>query len=109
VIPCALIRNGGAHRNDINARLVPGQPSVPEKPNEITAIPELVDHLAEAKQVEGARVTIDAIGCQVVPIRSLSIRLTTCSPSRATTLEAEVACCFNSAPAEELVGQGGGN
>jgi hypothetical protein len=48
-----------------NARLVPGQLSVPEKTNEITAIPELLDHLAEAKQLEGALVTIDAMGCQV--------------------------------------------
>jgi hypothetical protein len=42
-----------------NARLVLGQ-LVPEKTNEITAIPELLDHLAEAKQLEGALVTIDA-------------------------------------------------
>jgi DDE_Tnp_1-associated/Transposase DDE domain len=48
-----------------NARLVLGQLSVPEKTNEITAIPELLDHLAEAKQLEGALVTIDAMGCQV--------------------------------------------
>jgi predicted transposase YbfD/YdcC len=38
---------------------------VPEKTNEITAIPELLDHLAEAEQLEGALVTIDAMGCQV--------------------------------------------
>jgi hypothetical protein len=37
-----------------NARLVLGQLSVPEKTNEITAIPELLDHLAEAEQLEGA-------------------------------------------------------
>jgi predicted transposase YbfD/YdcC len=48
-----------------NARLVLAQLSVPEKTNEITAIPELVDHLAEIKQLEGALVTIDAMGCQV--------------------------------------------
>jgi hypothetical protein len=48
-----------------NARPVVGQLSVPEKTNEITEIPELLDHLAEAKQVDGARVTIDAMGCQV--------------------------------------------
>jgi predicted transposase YbfD/YdcC len=38
---------------------------VPEKTNEITAIPELLDHLAETKQLEGALVIIDAMGCQV--------------------------------------------
>jgi predicted transposase YbfD/YdcC len=39
--------------------------SVPEKSNEITAIPDLLDQLAEAKQLEGALVSIDAMGCQV--------------------------------------------
>lgn len=48
-----------------NARLTLAQLSVPEKTNEITAIPELLDELAEAKQLEGALVTIDAMGCQV--------------------------------------------
>ena len=40
------------------------QRSVPEKTNEITAIPELLDDLAETGQLEGALVTIDAMGCQ---------------------------------------------
>src|SRR6201993_2813811 len=35
-----------------NARLTLAQLSVPEKTNEITAIPELLDHLAETKQLE---------------------------------------------------------
>ena len=48
-----------------NAHLTLAQISVPEKTNEITAIPVLLDHLAERKQLEGALVTIDAIGCQV--------------------------------------------
>jgi hypothetical protein len=47
------------------ARLVLAQTSVPEKTNEITAIPDLLDELAETGQLEGALVTIDAIGCQV--------------------------------------------
>lgn len=42
------------------ARLVLGQRKVDEKSNEITAIPELLSLLA----IEGAIVTIDAIGCQ---------------------------------------------
>ena len=41
-------------------RLVLGQIKVAEKSNEITAIPKLLDLLA----IEGAVVTIDAIGCQ---------------------------------------------
>ena len=42
------------------ARLVLGQVKVAEKSNEIVAIPKLLDMLA----IEGAIVTIDAIGCQ---------------------------------------------
>ena len=38
---------------------------MPEKTNEIAAIPERLDHLAEAKQLQGAVVTIEAMGCQV--------------------------------------------
>ena len=41
-------------------RLVLGQVKVAEKSNEITAIPKLLDMLA----VEGAIITIDAMGCQ---------------------------------------------
>jgi Transposase DDE domain len=48
-----------------NARLTLAQLSVPEKTNEITAIPDLRDILAEAGQLAGAVVTIDAMGCQV--------------------------------------------
>jgi hypothetical protein len=48
-----------------HARLTLAQLSVLEKTNEITAIPDLLDQLAETKQLEGALVTIDAMGCQV--------------------------------------------
>jgi Transposase DDE domain len=48
-----------------SARLTLAQLSVPEKTNEITAMPDLLDHLAETKQLEGALVSIDAMGCQV--------------------------------------------
>src|SRR4051794_41555349 len=41
-------------------RLVLGQVKVAEKSNEIIAIPKLLDMLA----IEGAVVTIDAMGCQ---------------------------------------------
>jgi len=40
-------------------RLVMGQLAVAEKSNEIAAIPALLDKMA----IEGAVVTIDAIGC----------------------------------------------
>jgi Transposase DDE domain len=48
-----------------SARLILAQLSVPEKTNEIAAIPDLLDELAAAGQLEGALVTIDAMGCQV--------------------------------------------
>src|ERR1700730_16338277 len=51
-------------RTATGARLTLAQLSVPEKTNEITAIPDLLDQLAETKQLEGALVTIDAMGCQ---------------------------------------------
>jgi predicted transposase YbfD/YdcC len=38
--------------------------SISEKTNEITAIPDILDHLAETKQLEGALVTIDALGAR---------------------------------------------
>ena len=69
-----------------NARLVMGQLGVPEKANEITAIPELLDHLAEAEQLEGALVTIDAMGCQVaIADKIVEHKADSCSPSRATS------------------------
>ena len=64
-----------------NARLTLAQISVPEKTNEITAIPVLLDHLAEKEQLEGALVTIDAIGCQSKsPPRSSNTRPIFCCP-----------------------------
>jgi predicted transposase YbfD/YdcC len=42
-----------------------GSSACPKKINKITAIPELLDHLAETNQLKGALVTIDAIGCGV--------------------------------------------
>src|ERR1700737_1494490 len=48
-----------------HARLTLAQWGVPKKTNETTAIPDLLDQLAETKQLEGALVTIDAMGCQV--------------------------------------------
>ena len=47
-------------------RLVLGQVKVAEKSNEITAIPRLLEMLA----IEGAIVTIDAMGCQRVKQRA---------------------------------------
>jgi predicted transposase YbfD/YdcC len=89
-----------------NARLVLGQLSVPEKTNEITAIPELLDHLAETGQLKGALVTIDAMGCQVAiadKIVEHQADYLLALKGNQPILEAEVADFFRSAPAEEVV------
>ena len=89
-----------------NARLVLGQLSVPEKTNEITAIPKLLDHLAATDQLKGALVTIDAIGCQVDiadKIVAHTADYLLALRGNQPTLEAEVADYFRTAPEAELV------
>jgi predicted transposase YbfD/YdcC len=89
-----------------NARLTLAQLSVPEKTNEITAIPELLDQLAEAKQLKGALVTIDAMGCQVEiadKIVGHGADYLLALKGNQPTLEADVESYFETAPATELV------
>lgn len=89
-----------------NARLVLGQISVPEKANEITAIPDLLDHLAEAGHLKGALVTIDAMGTQVaIAARIVSHGADYLLPLKGNqpTLEADVADYFRTAPKTALL------
>jgi predicted transposase YbfD/YdcC len=89
-----------------NARLTLAQLSVPEKTNEITAIPELLDHLAETGQLAGALVTIDAMGCQVAiadRIVAHKADFLLALTGNQLTLETEVEDYFRTAPADELV------
>jgi predicted transposase YbfD/YdcC len=89
-----------------NARLTLAQLSVPEKTNEITAIPELLDHLAEIKQLEGALVTIDAMGCQVEiadKIVAHKADFMLALKGNQLTLETEVEDYFRTAPEDEIV------
>jgi predicted transposase YbfD/YdcC len=89
-----------------NARLTLAQLSVPEKTNEITAIPALLDHLAEAGQLEGALVTIDAMGCQVdIAAGIVERKADFLLPLKGNqpTMEAEVGAYFDTAPEGELV------
>ena len=88
------------------ARLTLAQLSVPEKTNEITAIPDLLDLLAEVGQLKGALVTIDAMGCQVeiadkIVAHKADYVLTL--KGNQPILEAEVAAYFRTASADELV------
>jgi predicted transposase YbfD/YdcC len=88
------------------ARLTLAQLSVPEKTNEITAIPDLLDQLAETKQLEGALVTIDAMGCQVeIADKIVAHKADYLLPLKGNqpTLEADVEDYFRTAPADELV------
>ncbi len=89
-----------------NARLTLAQLSVPEKSNEITAIPELLDHLAGTGQLEGALVTIDAMGCQVeiaAKIVHHKADFMLALKGNQPTLESEAEEYFNTAPKNELV------
>jgi predicted transposase YbfD/YdcC len=89
-----------------HARLTLAQMAVPEKANEITAIPDLLDQLAEGGKLKGALVTIDAIGCQVdiadkIVAREADYLLAL--KGNQPNLEAEVAALFSSAPKGELL------
>jgi len=89
-----------------NAGLTLAQLSVPEKTNEITAIPELLDHLAETGQLKGAMVTIDAMGTQVeIAAKIVSHGAHYLLPLKGNQpiLEAETLSYFETAPADELV------
>src|SRR5882724_6749012 len=88
------------------ARLTLAQLGVPEKTNEITAIPELLDQLADNRQLEGALVTIDAMGCQVEiadKIIAHKADYLLALKGNQPTLEADVVDYFRTAPAEKLV------
>jgi predicted transposase YbfD/YdcC len=89
-----------------NARLTLAQLSVPEKTNEITAIPELLDQLADARQLQGALVTIDAMGCQVEIANKIVAHdadYLLALKGNQPTLEADVKRYFDDAPEKELV------
>jgi predicted transposase YbfD/YdcC len=88
-----------------HARLILAQVSVAEKSNEITAIPDLLDQLAEAKQLEGALVTIDAMGCQIEiadKVLAHGADYLLALKGNQPTLETDVADYFRTAPASEL-------
>ena len=89
-----------------NARLSLAQLSVPDKTNEITAIPDLLDHLAGTGHLKGALVTIDAMGCQVAiadKIVAHEADFLLALKGNQLTLETEVDAYFRTAPDAELV------
>ena len=89
-----------------NAKLVLAQLSVPEKTNEITAMPDLLDTLAAQGQIKGAIVTTDAMGCQVeiaAKIVEHGADFLLALKGNQLTLETDVEDYFRTAPANELV------
>jgi predicted transposase YbfD/YdcC len=88
-----------------SARLTLAQLGVPEKTNEITAFPDLLDQLAENKQLAGALVSIDAMGCQVDiadKIVAHKADYLLALKGNQPTLETDVEDYFDTAPAAEL-------
>jgi predicted transposase YbfD/YdcC len=89
-----------------SARLTLAQLSVPEKTNEITAIPDLLDTLAQNGQLAQAVVTIDAMGCQVAIAQKIldhGADYVLSLKGNQPTLEADVHNYFRTAPANEVV------
>ena len=89
-----------------NAKLVLAQLGVPEKTNEITAIPNLLDTLAAQGHLKGATVTTDAMGCQVeiaAKIVEHGADFLLALKGNQLTLETDVEAYFRTAPLDELV------
>ena len=81
--------------------LVLGQEAVSEKSNEITAIPLLLERLA----LEGALVTIDAMGCNPAIAQNIldaKADYLLAVKDNQPTLHAEIESYFENAPAEEV-------
>jgi predicted transposase YbfD/YdcC len=84
-----------------NSRLVLGQEAVDEKSNEITAIPALVERL----DLEGALVSIDAMGCNPNIAQSIldaKADYLLAVKDNQPTLHADIKSYFDTAPAGEV-------
>jgi predicted transposase YbfD/YdcC len=89
-----------------HARLSLAQLSVPEKTNEITAIPDLLDLLDGRGQLKGALVSIDAMGTQVeIADKIIACKADFLLPLKGNqpTLEAETINYFRDAPVAEII------
>jgi predicted transposase YbfD/YdcC len=86
-------------------RLVLGQEAVPDKASETTAIPILIDRLAENDGLKGAIVSIDAIATNPAiagKIRSVGADYLLAVKANQPTLRAEVEALFNSVGPNQL-------
>jgi predicted transposase YbfD/YdcC len=87
------------------SRLVLGQEAVADKSNEITAIPLLLERLAEGGGLKGAVVTIDAIACNgtiAKAIRDAGADYLLAVKANQPTLRNEIEELFADAPAASL-------
>jgi predicted transposase YbfD/YdcC len=85
--------------------LILGQTAVADKSNEITAIPLLLDHLAESGALTGSLVTIDAMGCQsdiAAAIVDKGADYLLATKDNQKTAHAEIESYFDTAPEGEI-------
>jgi predicted transposase YbfD/YdcC len=103
-------RNGTAPLHLVSAfattgRLVLGQEAVADKTNEITAIPILLERLAEAGSLTGALVTIDAIACNptiATAVTDAGADYLLAVKANQPTLRGEIEAFFKDAPPASL-------
>lgn len=88
-----------------SSRLVLGQQAVSDKSNEVTAIPVLIERLAEAGSMKGALVTIDAIACNATIAASITEaggNYLLAVKANQPTLRGEIETFFNDAPPDTV-------
>ena len=87
------------------AGLVLGQEAVPDKANELTAIPVLLARLAEQDGLKDALVSIDAIATNAAiarAIRDAGAHYLLAVKANQPTLRAEIEACFTDAPQDAI-------
>ena len=87
------------------SRLVLGQEAVPDKANELTAIPALLARLGEQNGLRGALVTIDAIATNATiatAITAAGADYLLAVKANQPTLRAEIETCFKDAPPQTV-------
>jgi len=87
------------------SRLVLGQEAVPDKANELTAIPALLARLGEQNGLRGALVSIDAIATNATiatAITAAGADYLLAVKANQPTLRAEVEACFNDVPPQTI-------
>jgi predicted transposase YbfD/YdcC len=87
------------------SRLVLGQEAVPDKANELTAIPALLARLGEQDGLRGAVVSIDAIATNATiatAITAVGADYLLAVKANQPTLRADIAACFQDAPPQTI-------